>query len=41
MTSIVPDLDITTFEQLVERARGQIPRLRPRAGPTTTSTTRA
>ncbi|TCM35977.1 hypothetical protein [Kribbella sp. VKM Ac-2568] len=29
MTSIVPDLDTTTFEQLVERARGQIPRFAP------------
>jgi hypothetical protein len=29
MTSIVPDLDTTTFEQLVERARGLIPRYAP------------
>ena len=29
MTSIVPDLDSTTFEQLVERARGLIPRYAP------------
>ncbi|MET0789233.1 MAG: hypothetical protein ABWY33_08325 [Cellulomonas sp.] len=29
MSSIVPDLDVTTFEQLVERARGQIPRFAP------------
>lgn len=29
MTSVVPDLDVTTFEQLVERARGQIPRFAP------------
>ena len=29
MTSIVPDLDTTTFEELVERGRGQIPRYAP------------
>lgn len=29
MSAIVPDLDTTTFEQLVERARGQIPRYAP------------
>jgi hypothetical protein len=30
MTSIVPDLDTTTFEELVERGRSQIPRYAPR-----------
>jgi hypothetical protein len=29
MTSIVPDLDTTTFEELIERGRGQIPRYAP------------